>query len=420
MKILIRQARIIDPSSPHNGQVKDLFIENGMIRLIEDQIENDADEVLEAANMHLSPGWMDIFANFGDPGYEFKETMESGAAAAISGGFTDVMLVPNTQPIVHNKSGVEYQVQKGKPLGINVHPIGAVTKNAKGEELAEMYDMKASGAIAFSDGTESIQSAGLLLKALQYIKTFNGVVIQIPDDKTINPQGLMNEGIVSTQLGLPGKPAMSEEIVIDRDIKLARYTESNIHFTGISSARSIEYIKEAKKEGIQVSCSVTPNHLFFCDEDLQSYDSNLKVNPPLRTKKDREALQKALREGVIDCIATHHLPQEKDSKLVEFEYAKNGTIGLETAFAVINTAMPGENPETWVKVLSMNPRKLFGLPALSISVNQPACLTAFDPQKEWVVTLEEIKSRSKNSPYLQKTLTGKVLATINKNQIFIN
>lgn len=420
MNILIRQARIIDPSSPHNGQVKDLFIENGIIRLIEDHIEKDSDQVLDADNLHLSPGWMDVFAHFADPGFEFKETLETGAAAAISGGYTDVMLIPNTQPIVHNKSGVEYLVQKGKSLGVNIHPIGAVSKNAKGEELAEMYDMKASGAIAFSDGTESIQSAGLVLKALQYIKTFNGVVIQVPDDKTINPQGLMNEGIISTQLGLPGKPAMAEEIVIDRDIKLARYTESNIHFTGVASTRSIDFIKEAKKDGLKVSCSVTPNHLFFCDEDLETYDSNLKVNPPLRTKKDRDALQKALREGVIDCIATHHLPQEKDSKLVEFEYAKNGTIGLETTFAVINTAMPGENPETWVKVLSINPRKLFGLPALSISVNQPACLTAFDPQQEWVVELKDIKSRSKNSPYLQKSLIGKVLATINKDQIFIN
>ncbi|MBA2499336.1 MAG: dihydroorotase [Chitinophagaceae bacterium] len=420
MKILIRQARIVDPNSPHNGLVKDLFIENGFIQSIDDRIEKEADKIVEADNLHLSPGWMDVFANFADPGYEFKETLETGAMAALHGGYTDVMLIPNTQPIVHNKSGIEYLVQKGRSLPVNVHPIGAVTKNTKGDELAEMYDMKASGAIAFSDGTQSIQSAGLLLKALQYIKTFKGVVIQLPDDQSINPQGLMNEGIISTQLGLPGKPAMSEEIVIDRDIKLTRYTDSRIHFTGVSSERSLEYIKKAKKAGLNVSCSVTPNHLFFCDEDLETYDSNLKLNPPLRTKKDREALQKALRDSVIDCIATHHLPQERDSKLVEFEYAKYGTIGLETAFAVINTAMPGENPETWVRILSLNPRKIFGLPDLLIAASQPACLTAFDPQKNWVVELKDIKSRSKNSPYLQKTLTGKVVATINKNQLFIN
>lgn len=420
MKILIRQARIIDPSSPYHDQVKDLYIENGFIRSIEDHIETKADKILELPNIHLSTGWMDVFANFADPGYEFKETMETGAAAAINGGYTDVMLIPNTQPVVHNKSGIEYLVQKGKMLPVNIHPVGAVTKNAAGDELAEMYDMKASGAIAFSDGINSIQSAGLLLKALQYIKTFDGVVIQLPDDKTINPQGLMNEGIVSTQLGLPGKPSMSEEIVIDRDIKLARYTESRIHFTGITSAKSLEYIKNAKQDGIKVSCSVTPDHLFFCDEDLVTYDANLKLNPPLRTKNDRSALQDAVKEGIIDCIATHHLPQEKDSKLVEFEYAKYGTIGLETAFAAINTAMPGEKPEKWVTILSTNPRKLFGLPALSVAVDQPACLTAFDPGKKWTVELKDIKSRSKNSPYLQKTLTGKVLATINKDQLFLN
>ena len=420
MKILIRQARIIDPSSAYHDQVKDLYIENGFIRSIEDHIETEADKTLELPNLHLSTGWMDVFANFADPGYEFKETMETGAAAAMSGGYTDVMLIPNTQPVVHNKSGIEYLVQKGKMLPVNIHPIGAVTKNAVGDELAEMYDMKASGAIAFSDGINSIQSAGLLLKALQYIKTFDGVVIQLPDDKTINPQGLMNEGIVSTQLGLPGKPSMSEEIVIDRDIKLARYTESRIHFTGITSAKSIEYIKNAKQDGIKVSCSVTPDHLFFCDEDLVTYDSNLKLNPPLRTNNDRSALQNAVKEGIIDCIATHHLPHEKDSKLVEFEYAKYGTIGLETSYAVINTAMPGEKQETWVKLLSINPRKLFGLPSISIGIDQPACLTAFDPSKKWTVELKDIKSRSKNSPYLQKTLNGKVLATINKDQLFLN
>ena len=420
MKILIRQARIVDPSSPHHGQVKDLYIENGIIRLIEDHIESEADKTVEFANLNLSTGWMDVFANFADPGYEFKETMETGAAAAVKGGYTDVMLIPNTQPVVHNKSGIEYLVQKGKTLPVNIHPIGAVTKNTNGEELAEMYDMKASGAIAFSDGTHSIQSAGLLLKALQYIKTFNGVLIQLPDDKTINPQGLMNEGIVSTQLGLPGKPSMSEEIVIDRDIKLAKYTESGIHFTGVTSAKSLDYIKAAKQEGIKVSCSVTPDHLFFCDEDLVTYDTNLKINPPLRTREDRSSLQNAIKEGIIDCIATHHLPHEKDSKLVEFEYAKYGTIGLETAYAAINTAMPGEKQETWVKVLSSNPRKLFGLPALSIAIDQPACLTAFDPAQNWTVELKDIKSRSKNSPYLQKTLTGKVLATINKDQLFLN
>lgn len=420
MKILITQARIVDPSSAFNGQVKDIYIENGIITEIAAAIDREADHVVQLDNLHLSPGWVDIFADFADPGYEYRETLESGAHAALAGGFTDVMLVPNTAPVVHNKSGIEYLVQKSKNLPVTIHPIGAVTKNTEGEELAEMYDMKASGAIAFSDGIHCIQSSGILLKALQYIKTFQGVIIQLPDDKSISPQGLMNEGIVSTRLGLPGKPAMAEEIIIDRDIKLAAYTASKIHFTGISSSRSVAFIKTAKSNNINVSCSVTPDHLFFDDADLAGYDTNLKLNPPLRTANDKNDLQQAIREGIIDCLATHHLPYDTDNKEVEFENAKNGSIGLQTAFAAINTAMPGEQPETWVRLLSINPRKIFNLPAVSIAVDQQACLTAFDPGKKWIVTGASLKSRSKNSPYLQKELTGKVLATINKDQLFLN
>lgn len=420
MKLLIKQARVVDPSSPFNGKITDILIENGIITKIGKTITAKADKEINIEGLHVSPGWVDVFANFADPGYEFKETLETGAAAAAAGGYTDVFVIPNTKPVIHDKAGVEYISQKSKSLPVNIHPIGAITKNTEGKDLAEMYDMKASGAAAFSDGLNSVQSAGLLVKALQYVKAFDGTLIQLPDDKSINPHGLMNEGLVSTQLGLPGKPAMAEELIVARDIKLARYAESKLHFTAVSTKKSLDYIKRGKESGASISCSVTPYHLFFSDEDLAVYDTNLKVNPPIREKEQREAVKNAVLDGTVDCLASHHLPHEYDSKVIEFEYAKFGMAGLETCYAVAHTTLPEISNEKWVELLSLNPRKIFGMPAATIKEGSEATLTLFDPAKKWKMSETDIRSKSRNNPFIGKDFTGKPLGIINKGQIILS
>ncbi len=420
MKILIQHAHITDLHSPHHGTRKDILIDNGVITDIRDAITEPADKIIQHHNTHVSTGWVDIFSNFADPGYEYKETLETGAAAAASGGFTDVFVIPDTKPVVDIKAQVEYIRQKSRSLPVNILPIGAVTKNLDGKDLAEMYDMRSSGAIAFSDGTHPVQSAGLLLKALQYVKAFDGVIIQVPDDKSVGANGLMNEGIISTRLGLPGKPMMAEELIIARDIKLARYAESNIHFTGVTSPRSLDYIKRAKDAGLGVTCSVTPYHLFFCDEDLLEYDTNLKVYPPLRTRADMASLKKGVFDGTVDCIASHHLPHEYDSKTVEFEYAKYGMTGLQTSYAVINTILPELNLDRLTALFGDNARKIFGLKHPSIAVGQSCCITLFDPSTPWTLLEKDIRSKSKNTPFINKGLTGKVIGIINGEKVFLN
>ncbi|HTB26660.1 MAG TPA: dihydroorotase [Puia sp.] len=420
MKLLIKQACITDPLSSHNGTIQDILIEKGAIREIGPSISEKTDQVIELKGLQISPGWVDIFSNFADPGYEFKETLQTGSAAAAAGGFTDVFLIPNTQPITDNKSQVEYLRQRSSDLPVSIWPIGAITKSLDGKHLAEMYDMQNSGAVAFSDGLNPVQSSGVLVKALQYVKAFHGVVIQIPDDTSISPNGLMHEGVISTQLGLPGKPMMSEELIIARDIKLARYTQSRIHFTGVTSPKSIDYIRRGKDSGLDISCSVTPYHLFFNDEALLTYDTNLKVYPPIRSRAIASKLKEAVLDGTIDCIASHHLPHEYDSKVLEFEYAKYGMAGLETAYAVIQTLFPDLAPEKIYALFGGNARRIFKLNPSTIEKGSSGNMTLFNPGTEWVFDLGKSASKSKNSPFGGKTFRGKAIGIISKGKLHLN
>lgn len=420
MKLLIKQACITDPHSSHNGTIQDILIENGTIREIAHSISEKADQMVDLKDLQISPGWVDIFSNFADPGYEFKETLESGSASAAAGGFTDVFLIPDTQPVTDSKSQVEFLRQRSSDLPVSIWPIGAITKNLDGKHLAEMYDMRNSGAIAFSDGLHPVQSSGVLVKALQYVKAFQGVVIQIPDDTSISPNGLIHEGIISTQLGLPGKPIMSEELIIARDIKLARYSKSRIHFTGVTSPKSIEYIRRGKDSGLDISCSVTPYHLFFSDEALVNYDTNLKVYPPLRSQAIKSQLKEAVLDGTIDCIASHHLPHEYDSKVLEFEYAKYGMAGLETAYAVVQTLFPELSAGKIYALFGGNARRIFKLGPSSIEKGSNGSLTLFNQSENWVFDLTKTVSKSKNTPFNGQMFTGRAYGIINKGKLHLN
>jgi dihydroorotase len=418
MKVLIRQARIICTTSPFHGQVQDIMIVDGIIQKISNKISDNYDQLVEFPNLHVSIGWTDLFANFADPGYEQRETLASGCRAAAMGGFTDVAIIPNTNPAISAKTQVEYILQKAASQPVSVHPIGAVSKNTEGKELAEMYDMYASGATVFSDGLLPVQNPGLLLKALQYVLVKRATILQIPDDRSIGTLGLMNEGVTSTRLGLPGKPALSEELMIARDIELLKYTGSALHITGITTRKGIELISAAKSTGLNLTCSVTPNHLYFCDEDLVGYDTNLKVNPPLRTKEDVKALREAFANGLIDCIASHHNPLHWDDKTCEFEYAKPGMIGLESLFGIANHF--ASSLESLISQMTITPRKILGLPIPEIREGIAACLTFFDPELEYTFDISMIGSASRNSAFIGKKLKGKPRGIINKGKTVIN
>lgn len=406
MSLLIKSATVNDPHSSHNGKKVDIFIENGIIISIGKNLKVKTDKVVESKTLQVSPGWVSLFADFCDPGYEHKETIESGMNAALAGGFTDIIITPDTHPVISSKSVLEYVQQKSKSHSARLHALGSISKNKEGKELSEMIDMHKQGAVAFSDGWTPVENTGLMLKALEYVKSFDGIVVQIPVETTLSKGGLMHEGKMSVSLGMSGVMPMAEAMMIHRDLELLRYTNSRLHITGVSSAAGIKLIRNAKKEGLQVTCSVTPYHLLYTDQQLKDYSSVYKTVPVLREESDRKALLKALEDGTVDCIATHHRPQDWDAKEKEFEYAEPGMITQETCWSMLQQAAPNITIDKWVALLSTNAREIFSLNTSGIEKGQKANITVFDTTGKWVYTTENKKSKGVNSPLLDKELTG--------------
>jgi len=410
MSLLLKKVRITDPDRPLHGTVQDLLVRNGQIAEVGDDIDTPADRVVDIPGLHVAPGFVETFADSGAPGSEYRETLQTAADAAAAGGFTHLFLLPNTKPVRHDRPLVEATFVRQPQAPVRLHPLGAVTRDTLGRELAEMHDMHAAGAIAFTDGLSPIQHPGILVKALQYLRAFNGILLQLPDDNSIAPHGQMHEGIASTRLGLPGRPALAEELTVNRDIRLCQYAQSRLHLSGITLPASLQQVIDARQAGIDVTCAVTPHHLLFCDEDLHDYDTHLKTHPPLRTRTDRDALLQAVRDGQVDIVSTHHLPQHRDHKHCEFEYARPGIIGLETGFGILR--LLDIDTDTIIRLLSQNPRRIFGLPDTGILPGSPADITLLMPDQTYPFTAAHIRSRSANTPMIGKTLKGRIIGTI--------
>jgi dihydroorotase len=416
MNLLIQSAKIVDPASPHNGKVMDILIENGVITEIKKSIPvGSIKKVVNTEGLHVSPGWFDMQANFCDPGYEYKENLQSGSKAAAMGGFTGVAIVPSTTPPIYSKSQVEYILSKTNGNIVDVYPIGAISHKLEGNHLAEMYDMKMSGAIAFSDDINPVMNAGLMHRALLYAKSFNGLIMSRCNDKTLSTHSAVNEGKTSVMIGIKGEPSIAEEIMVIRDLFLAQHTEARIHINSVSVAGSLALIKGAKKQGLEVTASVNAYNLSIDDTAVASFDTFYKVNPPLRGKEDIKALKKALAEGIIDVICSDHRPEDEENKKVEFDLATPGMIGIQTLYPLVN--MHSElTTEQIIEKIAINPRRILGLAQVIVKEGEKANLTLFCPAEEWTMTEKQVHSLSKNTPFAGKKLKGKVTGIVNNDR----
>lgn len=416
MKLIIREAKIIDPHSPFHNTKADILIVDGFIAKIALSIPNEEQiEELIRKNLHVSQGWFDSSVSLGEPGFEDRETITNGLNVAAKSGFTSIALQPNSDPIIDNQSQISFLKSKAIGSAVQLYPIAALTKNSEGKDMAELYDMQKAGAIAFGDYNKSLDNANLLKIALQYVQDFDGLVIAFPQDEKIKGNGVANEGIVSTRLGLKGIPNLAEELQIARNLFLLEYTGGKLHIPTISTEKSASLIKAAKAKGLNVSCSVAIHNLVLTDEKLESFDTRYKVSPPLRTEQDRKALIERILDGTIDMITSDHNPIDIEHKKMEFDAAKNGTIGLESAFGALMTVLP---LDVVIEKLTAG-KTIFGIEKATISEGAKANVSLFSPEGKTTFTKASILSKSKNSAFLGTEIQGTVYGIVNQDQLIL-
>ena len=424
MNLLIKSAKIIDTNSKFHNKIMDVFIKNGKIDKIAKSIKsckksiaNGTEIEFSANNLHLSPGWFDLHANFSEPGNEQKETLESGSKAAAIGGFTGVMIMPNTIPNLDNKGMIKYIQNSTTGNIVDILPAGNLTKKQEGNEIVEMHDMSRAGCLAFTDDKQSIKRNEVLKIALLYAKDCNALIMNYPNENSIANDGYMHEGFVSTKLGLRGIPSLAEEMMVDRDISICEYTNSRFHLSYLSTKGSVERVKKAKSKGLKITSDVALHNLFLTEEAVSNFDTRYKVMPPLRSKKDNKALIKALKEGTIDVITTDHSPQDEEHKRVEFDNASDGIIGLESAFGLLGKyLLPQLELSQIIEKIAINPRKILGINEATLIEGNKANITLFNPDLEWEFTKQSIRSKSNNTPFIGEKLKGRALAIFNNGK----
>lgn len=409
------------------GRTLDIRVKDGKIVKIGEDLnpEPSSEQVVEGDGSYLSPGWMDMHVHLREPGFEQKETIESGCKAAAFGGFTELACMPNTNPAIHTRDMVEFVIQRALPYSVKVHPIGAVSKDRAGKNLVEMADMKEGGAVAFSDDGDPVYNPQMMRLALEYASMLDMPIINHEEVLSLSRPGHMNEGRVSTRLGLEGSPGIAEEVMICRDIMLAEFCDAHVHIAHLSTRKGMELVRQAKDRGLKVTTEVCPHHFDLTENEIErrSFDSNCKMHPPLRTEDDRQAMLEGLADGTIDAICTDHAPHSPEDKEVEFIYAPNGIIGLETAWPVAVKRLLEENYlsiQQLVSKLVDAPRNILNLDVPRIEEGAEANLTLFNTDEEWEYTEDQVRSQSLNSPYLDKKLKGRAQVTYNKQYLTIN